>query len=178
MCDFISLVVDGGDASIIDAAMRAAGRKAHPADKPFLEASLKPGERAFWTTTKMCDCGTVLGHPGIDDVDERAREARERVRMRRKGWSEARIERAFADRARADALATRKHAVDSFDQWSAALTGVLATPGVRAAGLLLCSYDSNGSDVRRDWPVHAPIIEGLRSLRKGELLMFPAQVAR
>ena len=67
--------------------------------------------------------------------------AAETTKLKRKGWSQAKIERAISQR---EAAAEREQsAPDGPDFWSALLGGLLFNPEVRSAGLLLHSYQAS-----------------------------------
>lgn len=175
MCHFISLIVDGGDPSAIDAAARRLGRVAREADAAPIAHVLSAGERAFWTNRVGCDCGTRLGRDVEDDATQD--DALVRARLHRKGWSEARIQRSLAESARVKAMPTRKRSSDSFELWRDLLSDLLAIPDVKTAGLLVHAYTGALEEGvvparRREWLDNTAMLDGLRSLREDELLMF------
>jgi hypothetical protein len=96
----------------LDALARRFGRCVSPfangADE--IGPSLAAGERLFGTTPGHCDCGTALGKAGL--ASGRTFEpSHEAAKLRRKGWSGARIERAVAQ-----AQAARERRVESDEQ--------------------------------------------------------------
>lgn len=103
MCFFIFAVLPkDADAEAVKANFRAHGRICVEAGglSDGLRAGLAPGERLFHTTPVHCDCGTPLGQaasPGRDPA--KAAEAMV-ARLRRKGWSEAKIARVRRSRSR------------------------------------------------------------------------------
>jgi hypothetical protein len=62
-----------------------------PVDNRSLAPYLEPGERVFSTTTGHCDCGTFLGSKRAP-VAPRPLDG-ELEKLRKKGWSEAKIAR-------------------------------------------------------------------------------------
>lgn len=97
---------------------------------------LAPGECAFHTTPGHCDCGTPLGRStwrsGRDTSGDAA------ARLRRKGWSEAKIARAIAQRAEADARPPRpsgEPAPTSLAEWVALIDVVMASGATSSLGL-------------------------------------------
>lgn len=138
MCHFITAVVSAeADLTALETIFRAHGRafSAHPDD--FLIGPLAPGERCFWTTRAHCDCGTPLG--GAHRTASRVRDPKIAAsRLRRKGWSDARIARALAQRDEASRR-ERGHADDqtTLAEWCELIRDALGSGAVSALGLLL-----------------------------------------
>jgi hypothetical protein len=139
MCHFITLIVPTDDAAAVRAVMGRHGRAADPVDNPSVRKVLRDGEHQYLTTRTHCDCGTVLA-PAQDTPDafEEAL-AKEESRMRRKGWSDAKIARAIADRRKADAK-PRGGGTDSLELWNAALRELRVDLKLPYVGLLIRFY--------------------------------------
>ncbi|WP_374412981.1 hypothetical protein [Novosphingobium colocasiae] len=120
VCHFITLVAPTDDAKAVAAVMERHGRAATPIDNPSVRKVLRVGEHQYLTTRGHCDCGTVLA-PRHDTPEAfEAKLAKEMVRMKRKGWSDAKIARAIEDRRKADEKPSGGGS-DSLELWNAAL---------------------------------------------------------
>jgi hypothetical protein len=140
MCHYITLVVDGIAEDAVRSYMLEQGRDASPVENASIRAILKPSEMQYLTVRrpKFCDCGTGLLRDQKRPPDNNAAET---TKLKRKGWSQAKIERAISQR---EAAAEREQsAPDGPDFWSALLGGLLFNPEVRSAGLLLHSYQAS-----------------------------------
>ena len=97
MCTFITAVLPAeADRAAVAARLRAHRRGCIAHVNVSLQAQLKSGETACLTHHAHCDCGTPLGaalHARRSPEDKAAAAAE---RMRRKGWSEAKIARALS----------------------------------------------------------------------------------
>jgi hypothetical protein len=60
---------------------------------PYVLKQLHPGDVYISTTTRHCDCGSVLGSLGGRNGNEPEGHEHELKKLRRKGWSEAKIRR-------------------------------------------------------------------------------------
>src|SRR5262249_8003102 len=110
-----------------------------------VQRSLEPDEHYLQLSSGNCDCGTVLG--SLRRLSDRSsRVSEQAAKLRRRGWSESRIERTLA--ARADAARQRvqaRHArfgdahLDA-DQWLSLLRELIAASGAAYVGLLLHWY--------------------------------------
>lgn len=113
MCTFITLIAACDDIDRINALLatldrRGHARRAERVDTPGLRPLLGPQEREYALIRGFCDCGTYLGHARSVTSDRGAARETDIARYRRKGWSEARIARAMADKDRAAARAPRR----------------------------------------------------------------------
>lgn len=138
MCTFITAVLPASaDADAVAAIFRAHGRVcvARPADAGESRA-LATGERLFHTTPTHCDCGTPLGRSTWGSGRDKSADMA--ARLRRKGWSEAKIARAVMQRAEADARPPRPRgepAPTSLAEWVALIDAVLASRATPSLGL-------------------------------------------
>lgn len=158
MCHFISAILpaDAGTDAVA-AIFRAHGRVCRPRrPDSALAVSLPHGERVFHTTPGHCDCGTPIGRADMaGDAVHAAREA-EAARLRRKGWSEAKIARTLAQRDAATARPPRGDsgpAPTSLAAWCALIRAVLASGATASLGLVLHGHGS-GDDFE-DLPLSA-----------------------
>ena len=105
MCTFITLIATSDDLTRINAILatldqRGHTRRAERDDTPSLRPHLAREEREYLLVCPPCDCGTYLGSARPHSADPEAARAADLARYRRKGWSEARIARAMADKYR------------------------------------------------------------------------------
>lgn len=142
MCRFISAVLPShADVEAVAAIFRAHGRFFSPmrADSAIV-ASFAPGERLFGTTPGHCDCGTPLGSAHDASSARRDDPEIETARLRRKGWSEAKIARALEQRAEAKARPPRPRAepeITSLRVWRTLIEAVLASRATPSLGVVL-----------------------------------------
>jgi hypothetical protein len=113
-------------------------------------AQLPAGSSYVLTTRKHCDCGTVLGSmahaveatPGSLD--------RDLERLRRQGWSEAKIQRWVAEKKAAREKDERKaqheaeRGTPGAKPWIDLLSAVLASGATKQLGILLHRYKGGG----------------------------------
>ena len=105
MCTFITLITASDDLARINATLatldrRGYARRAERDDTPSLRPHLARDEREYLFIRPPCDCGTFLGNALRHSADPEAGLDADQARYRRKGWSEARIARAIADKHR------------------------------------------------------------------------------
>ncbi len=171
MCDFIILVAPTADQQALSAAMARHGRAARPIANASLFRALLPGEFPYLTTQSACDCGTVLGTVGNDPETELAKDA---ARLAKKGWSQARIARAIAQRQAADARPSEP-GPDSFALWAGVVGDLFETLKLPHVGLLVhsCagSIATESFAIARRAAKDAPLTS-LETLRPDELLVF------
>ena len=129
---------------------------------------LQPGELFGRMTGRHCDCGTALGSAGkIDRAAERNREGIEHklYRLRRKGWSRARIDRWLAQ-VEADqdrhAKAKADDAAQGARAWRDWLHHALEAVRVEHVGLLVDDYDGLLDDAYTTGEKSAPEVRDLR----------------
>jgi len=139
MCHFVTLIAPTDDADAVRAIMDRHGRAADLIDNPSIRKVLRMGERQYVTTRGHCDCGTVLAprHDTPETFEEKL--AKEAARMKRKGWSEAKITRAIEDRRKADARPGGGGS-DSLELWNAALRDLRDELKLPYAGLFVRFY--------------------------------------
>lgn len=162
MCTFITAVLPAhADHAALETRLRAHRRRLRPQDNPGLKRQLASGEAPFVTTWGHCDCGTPLGRMARASGAPADKAASMAERMRRKGWSEAKIARALAQRDAADVRDARIQADGAAsdegsdtlcaDAWLLCLREVLASGGTPWIGLLHHVYDG-GLD--REFALH------------------------
>lgn len=150
MCQFITAVMPAdADAEALRKIFRAHGRAFDEYVNATLAAQLSDGERCVWTTPGHCDCGTPLGaHPEEKVAAAEHRRNGQLARLRRRGWSEAKIARAMAQHDVAEAreriYRTGELPPTSLAQWLALIEAALSVNATPWLGLLLKTY---GGDV-------------------------------
>ena len=176
MCHFISLIVPTGDAAAVRTIMERHGRAAVPIDNPSVRKVLRDGEYQFITTRGHCDCGTVLAprHETLEAFEEKL--AKEAVRMKRKGWSDAKIARAIEDQRKADARPDGGGS-DSIELWSAVLRDLGEELKLPYIGLLVRFYSGAIATeaftaTRRDVEKGVTRNEALASMEHDEVTIF------
>lgn len=144
MCTFITAVLPASaDIDTVAAIFRAYGRVCVPRSMGASQAhALAAGERLFHTTPTHCDCGTPLGRSTWRSGRDKSGDVA--ARLRRKGWSEAKIARAVAQRAEADARPPRpggEPAQTSLAEWVALIDAVMASRATSSLGLYWDNVD-------------------------------------
>lgn len=98
MCDYVlGLLSADGDAHHVRRLAKAVGLKWTPFSEDDAPAWLEPGERRFLTSSS-CACGTKIGSQRTQAAGGDV--LAERKRLQKRGFSEAKILRLEADRAR------------------------------------------------------------------------------
>lgn len=137
MCYFIKLVLPArADVPALREIVERHGRVLEPISEPRVDRELPPGDQAYLTTAR-CDCGTRLvnGKSNAREHDE----DRDLARLRREGWSEAKIQRwreQRGDAARRRAEARAKPRELEAEEWRALVSDLLAAR-VDHVGLLV-----------------------------------------
>jgi hypothetical protein len=167
MCTFISVVLPASiDLDAVATVLRVHGRACTPYAHPTLQ--LASEERIFSTTPGHCDCGTPLASSRDEtDVD---RDAQWRERMRRKGWSMAKIARAEKQRMEAEERPVSPKAsgsVTSLSKWRALIEAVLDSHATAMFGLFV---ESSGRG-RDDDVVRAPDRQRVRLASLDEAML-------
>lgn len=177
MCHFVTLIAPTADADAVRAVMERHGRAAYPIDNPSIRKALRDGERQYLTTRGHCDCGTVLAprHDTPEAFEEKL--ARDAERMKRKGWSDAKIARAIENRRKADARPSGGGS-DSLELWNAVLHDLGETLKLPYAGLFVRFYsgaiatEAFGAS-RRQVAKSGQWQDALGSIEHDEVTIFP-----
>jgi hypothetical protein len=126
MCHFIKLVLPAkADVSALRDIVKRHGRALEPVSAPRVDRELPTGDQAFLTTAGRCDCGTRL--PNRRSKRREHDEDRE-ARLRREGWSEAKIQRWREQRgedAARKAEAKAKPKEQEVEDWRALVSDLL-----------------------------------------------------
>jgi hypothetical protein len=143
VCHFVTLALGSPkELAKLEVIAERHGRKLEPLANRSVEEHLKQGETYFYTTKRMCDCGTTLGYderrkrkPSAD-LDPQVK------KLRAKGWKQSKIDRWLADKAHHEATQAIVSSSDEHwnDDWFALLTELLDSGLVRHVCLLLHFY--------------------------------------
>lgn len=134
MCRFVTatLPADADHAALAAIAQRH-GRRLLPISNPSIDRQIGPGLRHYLTTPGHCDCDVLIGRR----LRERAKDTDAAIqRLRRKGWSEAKIERALAQQQGKRA----QRVVESTAPWLAFTRDMLSQTKNTQMGLLMHHY--------------------------------------
>ena len=176
MCHFITLIVPTDNVDAVHALMEPHGRAAEPIDNTSIRKTLLEGECQYLTTCAHCDCGTVLVPPRETPEVFEEKLAKEIGRMKRKGWSTAKIARAVQDRRKAEAR-PGSSGPDSFELWNVVLRDLQEKLGLPYACLFV-RYYSGAVDTeafsasRRQVPKNVDWYDALASLESDEVTVF------
>ncbi len=156
MCHYITATLPpGADVERV----RNIAKQFHLAWKPIelgrVVSKLKSGETYYLTTAGHCDCGTVLGCLSNDRTKPSNDHKREIAKLRRKGWSQTKIDRWLHEKELATAKAERKDAQTArerqaeADDWIAFLGTVFSSGASASLGVLLhwCTGPIAGSNI-------------------------------
>lgn len=176
MCEFITLIAPTTDHSLVAELMNRHGRRAERVINCSVQAVLKDGETQYVTTNGSCDCGTVLGSMTGDAYTKDQDLAKEVRRLKRKGWSEAKISRALGDRQKANDQSPYI-GPDSFELWNAVMKDFKKTLNLPYVRLMVRMYSGDvESEVfnvtRQKTPKTSPLDEALGSMRSDEVTLF------
>ncbi len=171
MCQYISVVVpDTVHVEGIEAWAHAHHLGFSRYDNPHLGAQLQPREVLALATSRGCDCGSVVGAASRSSDDGAKLEGRAR-RMRKLGWSAAKIRRALEQTAAAakKPKGSVVRGVAGLEEWAGFLRGVRAHGGIARIGVVWHVY--RGSIVGEDFRF-------TRAPRRSALDLTPDDLAR
>ena len=146
MCLFVTAVLPGSAdvPGLADVAARHGLRLAltHNAS---VEKQLHPGERLFFTNPRGCDCDTALGslRSAVTPIRIGNPEA-EIAKLRRKGWTAAKISRRVEQRKAHDTAEDKRAAtLQRLEAWRSLLAEMLTGKRTPSVGLLMHQYAGN-----------------------------------
>jgi hypothetical protein len=176
MCHFITLIASTQDDEAVREIMKRHGRNAAPIDNPSVRNVLANGERQYLTTSGHCDCGTILASNQDNAGNFEKEIAHDVARMRRKGWSGTKIDRAIEGRRKAFAK-PRQSSSDSFELWSAALQGIGSQLKLASVGLFIRFYSGAVTTEtfeasRREVSAKIGLLDALHSIADDEVTIF------
>lgn len=143
MCRFVNAVLpDATPAPALTSIAAEHHLSIEPVFNPSACAQLRRGEGWFRIGSGPCDCDTPLGSRGVDDTTVQAM-ARRVAKLRRRGWSDARVDRwreqKFASR---DRRTSTTHGPSALD-WATFLRSALGTGETAFLGILVHWYTAS-----------------------------------
>lgn len=112
--------------------------RVRPVDATRFHPQIRKDETC-WIRRDDCDCGTFVGNdtllPSTGEVDTE----RDRARYKRRGWTDAKIERAIADRQTRSAQ-PRLHRDQLITNWTHSLNYLSTVPGLQYIGIVWHEY--------------------------------------
>lgn len=181
MCHFITATVPGNaDRKQVRAVIAAHRRGFQRLSNPHTQPQLPPGDQYLGLTRKMCGCGTVLGCLASQEGDSAEPRAREVEKLRKQGWSEARIERwrGGRDRTREKRGQAPEQRLAEAQGWIDFLRALLSVEGTSHVGLLLHWYRTGPEEERfaiqriETMPVGKLTPEWLMRIEEDVLVLF------
>ena len=144
MCHFITLVLASPtNMAELEAIAGKHKRKLEPLSNQSLKEHLTPGEEYFFTTKRICDCGTTLGYEVRRNAEQGRKDLDHQIKkLKAKGWSQTKIDRWVGDKAHHDETQISSTKSDEHwnDDWFAFLSELLESKMVRHVCLLLHWY--------------------------------------
>lgn len=147
MCHFVTATLPrSADAGAVASQFAAAGRGFVVIANRHLESQIDRGDQYYLTTAGRCDCGTVLGSLADSGRDPGRDVEQEVAKLRRRGWSEAKVGR-WRLQVEGDRVRRRREergqagrGVPSAGQWVTLVREVLGSGATPRIGLLLHWY--------------------------------------
>lgn len=143
MCHYVTATIpNSADSDAIAAVFEAHGLGFSLVENRHVQPQLHKGDRYVLTTRGSCDCGTPIGSRRTVGRDEP--HARELAKLRKRGWSEAKIrrwleqKRETRERSERQADAAARSRTPEAAEWVALLADVLGHAA--RVGLLLHWY--------------------------------------
>lgn len=147
MCHYITATLPRDvDIDVVASRFDAHGRGFTVISNPHVAGQIEPGDRYVLTTRKHCDCGTVLGALRGSGAKSQGALAHQVEKLRRRGWSEAKIDRwrdqTGQGRARREqeSGAGAQRGLQDANQWIDLLRDLLNSGAGPRIGLLLHWY--------------------------------------
>jgi len=176
MCHFITLIAPTDRGDEVAKVLEVYGRVARELSNPNL-ARVTPQGSAQFLTTHTCDCGTILGRTRPTPLEAASAHEKEVRRLRKKGWSDSKIERSLSDKEAALATSTARKPTDTFELWLNVISGLVSHQKTGHVGLYLHSYSGGLEDEPLEPKVRSAhagvsIADSLRTLEEDELVFF------
>ncbi|MBS1715392.1 MAG: hypothetical protein JST30_13765 [Armatimonadetes bacterium] len=141
VCDFLYVFVpDSSGLSVIQDLLESEGLGFKTVDGPSPAAKLPDGTVQILATPGHCSCGTAIGGYYDQPVHLRAPDDKEVLKLKRKGWSDSRIQRWLDEKtAHLNEVGRAKSARDGaeLDQWVGVLKGAVDSGATDWIGLSL-----------------------------------------
>lgn len=147
MCHYITATLPRDvDIDVVASRFNAHGRGFKVISNPHVARHIEAGDRYVQTTRKHCDCGTSLGSLARRETKSQDALGHQAEKFRRRGWSEAKIDRwqvqTERDRARRRQEGTTgaQRGLQDAKQWIDLLRDLLNSGATARIGLLLHWY--------------------------------------
>ena len=151
MCHFITGVFSG---KVTIESINAIGKdfalKFEYSENDFVQSQLKASEHYIAKVSKYCDCGTLLGSLNKEKANNLQRiEKAEFEKLKKKGWSESKIERFIADKNKSiqkqafSLEQQREYAIEGIKKWTDFINRLFSETSIETFGLLLHWYGQN-----------------------------------
>ena len=144
MCHFITTTLPASlPSEAVETIARKHGRNWLSMSNKYVARYLDDGEQYFFTTRGHCDCGTSLGSSIVAEKDE-SKQSKQLEKLRRKGWSETKIDRWLKDKEKA--RSNRREPENDAAIWVALIGEILESTDAKYVGLLLHFYSGDLDD--------------------------------
>jgi len=108
-------------------------------ENSFVQSQLKPSEIYLIKTNKHCDCGTELGF--LNRLKKKEDSGENKLsQLRKKGWSEAKIERWLNDKSNKQPFDPLGKKYPDLENWNSFIQTLFAQTKIKKFGLLLHWY--------------------------------------
>jgi hypothetical protein len=114
----------------------------HPFQNSFVLGQFKKDVQLINTTSKQCDCGSVIGSDA--NHSGKSIQPKDIERLKHKGWSETKIKNWIANKTKTDTHA-KEHETER-NQWISFLREVIWENNIGMVGLYIHWYDNDISD--------------------------------
>ena len=151
MCHYITGSISGKvTVQEINSVGQEFGLKFEPCLNEFVQNQLKSEESYIWKYCKPCDCGTLLG--SLSEKNTKRAEGVNELeieKLKRKGWSEAKIQRFLNDKNKKveqnviDLERQKMYAENGIQMWIDFYKKLFETTAIKTFGLLLHWYKGN-----------------------------------
>lgn len=177
VCHYLTAALpEGVDLPALAPILKTHRQTLTPLSNPWVEAQL-PAALAYSSACgKHCDCGTAVGWLAQQDPLEPGADA---TRLRRRGWSDARVQRWLEEKGRAhekrfrDREGSTPH--DEAEAWAAFIRALLIGGRLNCFGLLLHWYSGSPETERfrlRDTRTASPDAGAILRVEEDVLTLF------
>lgn len=186
MCHFITCLVAPGVSLLeLQPLCSKYGMLFKSIDNPFVSAQLPPGQYVR-ATQSVCDCGTPLGSSYAKENQKSLAEGESAhavavAKLKKKGWSQAKIDRWQAEKETAAERSSLQRAYSSgadLNSWCQFIKAFLTASEGKALGLILHWYSGSLDDEKiqinsiERIPVSNELEKNLLSVREDVLYLF------
>jgi len=156
MCHFITAISSGNiNVESINKIGKDFELEFENCENDFIQSQLKANEHYIAKVSKYCDCGTLLGSLNKKKTNNLQRvEKTELEKLKKKGWSDSKIERFIADKNKNTQKYAfsfeqqRERAVENIKEWTDFISRLFAETSIETFGLLLHWYSGSVENER------------------------------